>query len=176
MTPKTLLVRFGPPPAATLGAEGGLDAAFTGHALLPLTAGEEAALFGSAAAPPAEPEAFDRLVRGLWRLLAAPKAAGGQGCGHMLVGVCAGFDRAPPPAGSCGSASGRPPPPPGFTPRAYAPLYAVARGAALPPGAAAPVPVDLALDYRGTKGPAEEPAARLLSRVRVFPEKAPGPL
>ena len=134
-----LIVRHGPSPGETEDAGGLLHATFTGFFTLVLSPEDARRLVGTDGTDAEDPEAFVALIRRIWARVTAPRAGGGLGKGHILVGVFSSFDFAAVPA--CGLQLGASP----FSLKNYVPLFAVARA----PG------VDLAVDYRGTRGPGD---------------------
>jgi hypothetical protein len=148
-----LLVRHGPPPGDTEDPSGELHSAFAGFFILPLSPERVRTLFGTDGSDAEDPAAFVGLVRQIW------KAVTGTTChGHILIGICSGFEhRQAGLAASCGSSLG---PSMSFAPKDYVPLYAVARAYKSADAAlGAPGHIDLAVDYRNTRGPGD-PAIR----------------
>ena len=176
-----LLIRHGPAPEDTEDAAGELHCTFTSYFVFPISAEVAWAMFGSGAEssgaessgaenpnaenPDAESsgaedfDAFLWLARHFWGKVTAPEAEKGPGHGHMLIGVCSGFEGVMRDA-SCGYEelmTGASPVEVPIAPKDYAPLFAVAR-AKKPADAPvdAPAYIDLAVDYRGTRGPGDE--------------------
>lgn len=149
-----LLVRHGPAPGDTEDDSGELHADFTGFFLVPVPEiPNPAALFERP--PDNVPDIFLALVKQIWDNALGDD--GIEGCGHILIGRCDGFEYvAPDSAAGCGftlgtSTTGIP-----FAPKNYSPLFAVAR--AKKPGDAPEGSlsvIDMAVDYRGTTGPGD---------------------
>jgi len=135
-----LLIRYGPAPGDTEDIMGRLHASFTGFFILPLSTKEINIIFGT------DPELLVNLIRQIWQQITTTES----NVGHILIGTYSCFEYITDGSTSCGfqigtSIKGVP-----FIPKNYVPLYAVARNYRSTDY------IDLAIDYRNTKGPGDE--------------------